>query len=362
MRISAARDTQRKAATHLDEAPRDPGMAQLEELAKTENDDEATNQATALLEERLSTLGAETLDTTWYAISRVIQRDERRETHTFAAASARILFDAALGSIAPRRAEPERWATLLDIADACPFYVPAAEALAMRTRLITEVVQGAGVRAENEEHAWRALAFVRPIAWFSEGTGGRAVFERWFRERLRGDGMQAGQRFLQFLTGRDRLGLVTHVLQTEGRFQGIDGLAFMDDAGEMFAAWSLWWDEAFARDQFQGLCAAEQRPGYLASAEAWRWFLAGFGWSLQNEVRHAARNPRAQLALERLVPLFELAWSAWRIVIDETAEQNNSMGWAVTALLGNEFETRLDPPAEGWAAALRGLLPWVILT
>lgn len=344
-----------------DEAPRDLGMVQLEELAKTENDDEATNKAIAILEEQLSTLGAETVDTTWYAISRVIQRDERRETHTFAAASARALFEAALRSTAPRRPDPERWATLLDIADACPSYVPLAEALAMRTRLITEVVHGAGEHAENEEHAWRALAFVRPIAWLSEGTGGRAVFERWFRERLRGDGMQAGQRFLRFLTGRDRLVLVSHVLHTEGRFQGTDGLAFMDDAGEMFAAWSLWWDDASARDQFQALCTAQQRPGYLASAEAWRWFLAGFGWSLQNEVRHAALNPRAQLALVRLVPLFELAWSAWRVVIDETAEQNNSMGWAVTALLGNEFETKLDPPAGGWAAALRGLLPRVIL-
>ncbi len=343
-----------------DEAPRDPGMVQLEELAKTENDDEATSQAIALLEEQLATLGAETSDTTWYAISRVIQRDERRETHTFAEASARTLFEAVLGAIAPRRPDPERWATMLDLADACPSYVPADEALAMRTRLIAEIVQGAGEHAENEEHAWRALAFVRPMAWFSEETGGRVLFERWFRERLRGDGMQTGQRFLQFFTGRDRLGLVSHVLQTDGRFQGTDGLAFMDDAGDMFAAWSLWWDEASARDQFQALCTAEQRPGYLASAEAWRWFLAGFGWSLQNEVRHAARNPRAQLAVARLVPLFELAWSAWRIVIDETAEQNNSMGWAVTALLGDEFETRLDPPVGGWAAALRGLLARVI--
>ena len=230
-----------------DEAPRDPEMAKLEELAKTENDDEATNQGIALLEQQLSTLGAETPDRTWYAVSSVIQRDERRETHTFAEASARVLFEAALGSIAPRRADPERWATLLDLADACPSYIPGPEALAMRARLVTEVVQGAGELAENEEHAWRALAFVRPIVWFSEGTGGRAVFERWFRERLRGDGMQAAQRFLQFFTGRERLELVSHVLQTDGRFQGTDGLAFMDDAGEMFAAWSLWWDEGFAR-------------------------------------------------------------------------------------------------------------------
>lgn len=343
-----------------DEAPRAPEMVRLEQLAKTENDDEVTNQAIALLEEQLSTLGNETPDTTWYAISRVIQRDERREAHSFAEASARTLFEAALGSIAPRRPNADRWVTLLDIADACPSYVPAAEALVMRTRLIAEVVQGAGEHAENEEHVWRALAFVRPIAWFSDGTGGRAVFERWFRQHLRGDGMQAGERFLQFLTGRERLELVSHVLQAEGRFHGTEGLAFMDDAGEMFAAWSLWWDEAFARDQFHALSAAERRPGYLASAEAWRWFLGGFGWSLQNEVRHAAPNPRAQAALARIVPLFELAWTAWRIVVDETAEQNNSMGWAVTALLGAEFETKLDPPVGGWAAALRGLLARVI--
>ena len=346
---------------YADEAQKDPGMVRLEELANTENNNEATNEAIALLEEQLSTLGADTSDETWFAIFRVIQRNERREAHTFAAASARVLFEAALGAIASRRPDSGRWATLLDIADACPPYVHAAEALAMRARLINEVVQGAGDRAENEGHAWRALAFVRPSTWFSEGTGGRTVFERWFRDCLRGDGMQAGLRFLQFFTGRDRLGLVCHVLLTSGRFQGTDGLAFMENAGEMFAAWSLWWDEAFARDQFQVLCTTEQRAGSLASAEAWRRFLAGFAWSLQNQVRHASGAPRAQLALVRLVPLFELAWSAWRVVIDETAEQNNSVGWAVTALLSEQFATKLDPPIGGWAAAFRGLLPRVIL-
>jgi hypothetical protein len=344
-----------------DEAPRDPAMVQLEELAETENDDEATNQAITMLEQQLSALGAKTPDATWCAISRVIQRDERRETPTFAAASARTLFEVVLGLIEPRRTDPERWGTMLDLADACPSYVPVEEALAMRTRLIDEIVQGAGENAENEQHAWRALVFVRPLAWFSEGTGGRALFERWFREHLRGNGMKAALRFLQCFTGHDRLHLVSHVLQTDGRFEGTDGRAFMDNAGKMFAAGSLWWDEAFARDQFQALCEAEHRPGYLASAEAWRWFLARFGWSLQNEVRHAARTPGTQLALARLVPLFELAWSAWRIVVDETADQDSSMGWAVTALLGNEFETTLDPPAGGWAAGLRGLLPRVIL-
>lgn len=346
---------------HGDEAARDPAVAQLEVLAKIENSDEATTRAIALLEELIPTLAAETPDTTWYAISRIVRSDERRENHTFATASAHVLFDAALGSIAPRRSAPERWATLLDIADSCPSYVPAGEALAMRTLLIAEVVQVAGQQAENEEHAWRALAFVRPMAWFGEGTGGRAVFERWFRDGLSGEGMQVGMQFLRFFSWRVQLGLVSHVLQSEGRFQKDDETEFTNEAGRMFARWSLWRDEPFARDQFHAMCATQQRLGCLASAEAWRSFLSGFAWGLQNEVSLVAPNPQARLGLDRLVPLFEAAWSAWCIVIDETAEQNISVGWSVTALLGTKFDTRLDPPVGGWAAALREILPRVIL-
>lgn len=309
-----------------EEAPRDPMIVRFEELANKENDEPATNQAIALLEQQLAILGVETSDRTWFAIARVLQRDERCETRVLASASARALFEAALGSIEPRRRDPDRWSTLLDIADACPSYVPEAEALAMRTRLVEEVVLGVGERAEQEDHAWRALAFVRPIAWFSEGTGGRAVFERWFRDHLRGDGLQAGERLLRFIPDEARLELVRHVLETPGRFEGTDGQAFMDDAGRMLATWSLWWQQAFARDHVQRLCAAPARPGSLSSAEAWRRFLAGFAWSLQNEVRHVDPDPRVVPGLARFVPLLELAWSAWRMVIDDGAEQNIAVG------------------------------------
>jgi hypothetical protein len=103
------------------------------------------------------------------------------------------------------------------------------------------------------------------------------------------------------------------------------------------------------------------RPGVLETAEGWRHLLSGFGWSLQNEVRHVAPGPRAVPGLARFVPLLELAWSAWRIVVDDAAEQNISVGWSITAALGDKFTTKIAPPTGGWSTALRDLLGRVII-
>lgn len=343
-----------------EETPRDPMTVRLEELGQQHADLEAANKAVVLVEQNLSTLGNETPDRTWYAIARVIEQDQKRKARSLGEGSARRIFEAALGSIATRRGDPHAWSTLLDIADACAWYVPDAEALAMRRRLIEEVALGAGENAEHEEHAWRALASVHAVAWFTEGTGGRELFIRWFRGYLRGEGLQAGQRFLQFIPGVERLELVCDVIGAEDRFKEDDGHAFTDDAGRMLATWSMWWEQSYARDRVQHLCTAETRTGALSSPEAWRWFLSGLAWSLQNEVRHAGPDPRNQAGLARFVPLLKLVWSAWSRVIDD-AERNISVGWAVTAPLADEFATNIDPPAGGWSAALRDLLPLVIL-
>ncbi len=61
------------------------------------------------------------------------------------------------------------------------------------------------------------------------------------------------------------------------------------------------------------------------------------------------------------MPLLELAWSAWRKVIDDAAEHNISVGWSVTASLGHEFTTKIETPVGGWSTVLRGLLPHIIL-
>jgi hypothetical protein len=343
--------------------PRDPAMVQLEELARTENDELAIDQATALIEQQVTRLGVETPDHTWFAISRVVQQDERRVSRprSLSEASARSLFEAALEAIPPRRPDADSWSRLLDIADACPSYVPDADALVMRTRLLGEVIVGAGEQAEREEHAWRALVFVRPIAWFSEGTGGRAIFARWFRDGLRGDGLEAGQRMLQFFPGEERLELIRHALEAPGRFSDAEGQAFADDAGRMLAPWAMWWPQPIAREYVQRLFAMDVRPGSLASPEAWRAFLSGFAWSLQNGVRHVECDPRAIPGVARFVPMLELAWSAWRSVVDDASNSHVAVGWSVTAAIGHEFTTNIETPAGGWSTVLRPLLPRVLL-
>src|SRR5262249_9217135 len=145
--------------------------------------------------------------------------------------------------------DPEAWGTLLDIADACPSYFTETEALAMRKRIIAEVVAGAGERAEHPEHAWRALIFVRPVAWFTDGTAGRVVFESWYRGSLSGEGLKASLRLLQCLPGDTRLDLVRRVLETDGRLNmAAEGHKFLNEVGRMLGAWSIWWLEPYARD------------------------------------------------------------------------------------------------------------------
>jgi hypothetical protein len=345
-----------------EDAPADPANVRLEELSRTDNDELATNEAITLIQQQVATLGNGTSDRTWFAISRVVQQDEKRKSdhRTLSEESARILFEATLDAIASRRPDADRWATMLDIADACPSYVPDVEALAMRKRVIEEVVIGAGEQVERENHAWRALVSVRDAAWFVEGTGGRAVFRQWFRDHLRGDGLQAGQRRLQFFAGEERVELVRHLLETPGRLSDVQGQAFADDAGRMLASWSLWWQPESAREYVRRLFDMN-RTGALALPEAWRRFLSGFGWSLQNNIRRVENDPRTLPGIARFLPLLELAWSAWRSIVDDTVEGHIAVGWSVTAPLGHEFETKIDPPVGGWSTVLRPLLPRVLL-
>lgn len=345
-----------------DPLPAGAMLARIEQLSRGENDD-ATNESIAVLEQSLGELGDATSDRVWYAVARVAERDERRDpaARVLTERSARALFDSALVAIASRRPDVDRWATLLELAAACASYVRDVDALAMRSRLINEVVAGVGDPAENEDHAWRALVAVRPITWFTEGTGGRAVYERWFRNSLHGDALHVAEGWLHFIPGEARLALVSHVLEAPDRLTGPEGSAFADEAGRALAGWSLWWTEANAREYFQQLVSRASRPGVLESAEGWRHFLSGFAWSLQNEVRHVAPDPRAVPGLARYVPLLELVWLAWRTVVDDGAEQSISVGWSVTAALSVEFATAIAPPLGGWSMALRDLLASVIV-
>lgn len=360
-RVERFRNSSRAVDEDDAETLREPTTARLEELAKDASDELAIDQAIALLEQERGTLSVETPDRTWSAISVAVGRDERRPKHVLQSASARALFETALASIEARRSEPDRWATLLDLADACPSYVGDPEALGMRARLIDEVVVGAGENAERAEHAYRALLNVRPIAWLGEGTGGREVFDRWFRDCLHGDGLRQSKRFLEFIPGVERIELVCHVLETNERLHSADARAFINDAGRMLAPWALWWNQPFARDRLQRLCDASIRPGSLATAEAWRWLLSGFAWGLQNELRHARPDTRAAPGLARFVPLLEITWSAWSKVIDDTEQDGISVGWSVTAPLGHEFTTKVQAPIGGWSSILRDLLPRLIL-
>jgi hypothetical protein len=343
-----------------DEAPQDPLTARLEELAHKSTEADATNKAIALLEENVGALGVKTTNRTWYAISRVVEQDVKREPRVLSESSARGVFEAALTSVAARRDDPDEWSTLLDIADNCVWYVPESEASGMRRRLIEEIVLGAGNNAEREEHAWRALAMVHAATWFGEGTKGRDLFARWFRNHLRGEALHAGQRFLRFIPGKERVDLVCEVIEKDGRFSESDTREFTDDAGRLLAAWAMWWEPPYARERLQQICTGETRTGALASPEAWHLFLAGLAWSLQNEVRHAEPTPGHGIGVARFVPLLTLAWSAWSRVVDDSAESNSSVGWAITAPLGDEFTTKIGVPLGGWSSALRDLLPRVI--
>lgn len=339
----------------------DPGWRRFETLADKESDQVATKEAIAMLIAGAADLTADTSDSIWFAVSRVIGRDEKHGERALDAETAGVLFEAALCAADSRRKDAEAWGTLLDIADACPSYFPENAALAMRTRIIAEVVAGAGERAEHQEHAWRALIFVRPIAWFSEGTGGRAIFESWYRGSLNGEGLQVSLRMLQFVSGETRLDLVRHVIETDARLDmDAEGHAFLNEVGRLLGAWSIWWTEPWARDLARGWCEASVRPGALATPEAWRRFISGFGWSLQNEVRHAPRDPQTEPGLGRFVALLEQSWTGWRKVIDDGAEGNISVGWSILAPLAKRFTTRVDPPAGGWSASLRHLVARVV--
>src|SRR5262249_50281354 len=102
------------------------------------------------------------------------------------------------------------------------------------------------------------------------------------------------------------------------------------------------------------------RPGALATPAAWRGFIAGFAWSLQNEVRHVPRDPRAEPGIGRFVPLLEQSWEGWRTVIDDAAGGNVSVGWFVVAPLAKRFKAHVDPPAGGWSVNLRQLVARVV--
>jgi len=339
----------------------DSGWQRFEALAVKENDQVAAAEALAMLRAGAADLTADTSDSIWFAVSRVIGRDEKHDERALDAETARVLFEAALGAVESRRRDPGSWGTLLDIADACPSYFPENEALAMRTRIIAEIVAGTGEHAEHQEHAWRALVFVRPIAWFSDGTGGRAVFESWFRGSLNGEGLQSSLRMLPFVPGDTRLDLVRHVLETDNRLDmAAEGHAFINEAGRLLGAWSIWWTEQWARDLIRNWCDAAVRPGALAPPAAWRQFISGFAWSLQNQVRHVSRDPRAEPVLGRFGPLLEQSWTAWRTVIDDAAGGNISVGWSVVAPLAKRFTTQVDPPAGGWSVRLRQLVARVV--
>jgi hypothetical protein len=342
-----------------EESP-DLAWRDFQQLAVSEADPAAREQAIDILRRGAAALTAGTPDAIWSAVARVVGRDERCEEHQVDPNLARALFDGAMSAVENRRTDPDAWAVLLDLADACPSYVPDGEAVAMRRRLIAEVVAGAGENAEHQEHAWRAFCSVRPIAWLGEGTGGNAVFERWFRDQLHGDGLLSAMRLLHYVPGEARLELVRHVLEADARLDGAEGHAFINEVGCLLAPPALWWVQPWARDLVQRWCEATVRPGALASAEAWRWFVSGFAWGLQNEVRHIRPDSRIEPGLQRFVPLLELAWSAWRPVIDDATEGNISVGWSITAPLAGTFSEHIGPPAGGWSVRLRELLGRVI--
>lgn len=330
-------------------------------LSDTENDQVASKKAVEMLRAGAADLSADTSDSIWFAVSRVIGRDEKHGERALDAETARVLFEAALSAVESRRQVPEAWGTLLDIADACPSYFSEIEALAMRTRIIAEVIAGAGESAEHQEHAWRALMFVRPIAWFSDGTGGRAVFESWYRGSLNVEGLQLSLRMLRFIPEDTRLDLVRHVIETDARLNvNSEGQAFLNEAGRLLGAWSIWWAEPWARDLVRGWCDAAVRPGALATPEAWRHFISGFAWSLQNEVRHAPRDPRVEAGLGRFVALLEQSWAGWQKVIDDAAEGKFSVGWSILAPLSKRFAKPVGPHAGGWSLSLRQLIARVV--
>jgi len=230
----------------------------------------------------------------------------------------------------------------------------------MRRRIVAEIVAAAGERAEREEHAWRALHFIG-ATWLDVESGGRALFGSWFRDYVHGDGLQTSLRFLRFFEGRDRVCLLRHVLENDGRLRpNGEAMAFANSGARCFGVWSIWWDESDARDVVQQWCEANERSGALADANVWRRFLSGFAWSLQNEVHRVAPGPRSNRAVARFVPLLSLAWSAWSRVVDDANEGDIAVGWSVTRPLSRRYARRVMPPEGEWSVSLRSLLPRVI--
>ncbi len=336
----------------------------LRELVAIENDDAAAGEAVAVLQQQLTNcyLGETTPGWAWFSVSRVLGRDEKRTAdRAFTAADVSRLFELALNaaSVPATRDEEDEWGTLIDIADTCPSYVAADVAKTMRARILAEVAAGAGEHAERQRHAWRALVHVRPAAWFDDNRRS-PVFEAWFRNHLHGDALRLSFRFLPYFTHDVRLDLLRHLVDTEGRLDArSESRTILNESGRLLAAWSLWWEQSWARDLTQRWCEAEQRPGALADPDLWRAFLSGFAWGLQNEVRHAS-DPRTGPGLARFAPLLEMTWSAWcRVVVDEL-EGVSAVGFSITTTLSKRYTTKVGPPAGGWAASMRTLLPRVI--
>lgn len=334
----------------------------LDELS-TQNDETAATESVALLRQLITHdgVGIQTPEATWFSISRILVKDYQSNRKLLRAAEVASLFESSMREATrpERREDAQFWGTLVHVSDGCLRY-DLGEALPnMRRRLVDEIRTIVGEHAERERHAWCAVHFAG-ATWVDAESGGRALFQAWFRNYLHGDGLRAGLRLMACFPAPERVQLLRHVLESDGRFRTRDAArGFAAEAGKYFGTWSIGWDEAYAREAVRGWHETG-RTGALADDQTWCAFLSGFAWCLQNEVRRVEPGPRVAGPLARFVPLLTLAWSAWSAVIDDAAEGNVSVGWSVTRPLARRYETRLLSPDGAWSISLRSLLPRVI--
>lgn len=326
----------------------------LDELTNV-NDANAHVEAVAIA--KTLAIGADSDERIWFAISRVIDRDRKREQRLLVPDDVRPIYEFAMSRAARAevRASADLWQTAVAVADTCAAYLPDDDALALRVRVMAEVVEAAGENAERGGQALAAINFLDGQTWFDEGTGGRALFVRWFRQCLRGEALRWSLRLLPCFEGSERLDLLRDVLETPDRVDPDDIHSFVDDATHHVAAWSIWWEPDLARELVARWCEANERSGALADDVAWRTFLDRFAWCLQNAIRRARSNADAAPAVRRFVPLMTVLWSAW-LRLAEESEGNFSVGWAIAAPLTEDFAQNVTPPDGYWSVSLRRLL------
>lgn len=318
------------------------------------NDANAHAEAVAIV--RSLEIDASSNERIWFALSRVIDHDRKCEVRLLLPNDVRPICEAAMARAARAevRANANRWQIAIGVADTCSMYLPDNEALALRVRVMGEVVVAAGENAERGEHALAAVDLDGPT-WFDEGTGGRVLFVHWFRQCLRGEALRSSLRFLPCLEGSERLDLMRDVLETPNRIDPDDIHSFVDDATYHVAAWSVWWTPDLARELVARWCGTNERSGALADDVGWRIFLDRFAWYLQDAIRSAIDNAAAAPAVRHFVPLMAVLWSAWARLAEES-EHNFSVGWAIAAPLTADFAPNVTPPDGYWSISLRPLL------